>query len=102
MKKINVNEDACIGCGACVAIAPDYFAFNDEGLSHPINNDEVENEEVLNAIDACPTSAISLTDGNDCDCNCDCENESCDCNCGCDDCHCTEEHNCGCHCFEEE
>ena len=37
MKKINVKNDACIGCGACVAIDSEHFAFNDEGLSHPIS-----------------------------------------------------------------
>lgn len=95
MKKIKVNEEACIGCGACVAIDPDHFAFNDEGLSHPISTENVDSPEVANAIDACPTSAISLTECDDCDCE-----ETCDC--GCEECHCTAENNCGCHCYEEE
>ena len=30
--KVKVNEDACIGCGACAAIAPEVFEINDEGL----------------------------------------------------------------------
>ena len=30
MEKIKVNEN-CIGCGACTAIAPEYFEFNDDG-----------------------------------------------------------------------
>ena len=58
--KVKVNEDACIGCGACAAIAPEVFEINDEGLSTVIV-DEVaqENEEEANdAIDSCPTSAI--------------------------------------------
>ena len=44
--KVKVNEDACIGCGACAAIAPEVFEINDEGLSTVIV-DEVakENEE---------------------------------------------------------
>ena len=47
--KVKVNEDACIGCGACAAIAPEIFEINDEGLSTVIV-DEVakENEEEAN------------------------------------------------------
>lgn len=91
MKKINVSEEACIGCGACVAIDPEHFAFNDEGLSHSINNENLESPELANAIDSCPTSAISINDVED----------SCECGCG-DECHCTAEDNCGCHCYEED
>lgn len=83
MKKINVNPDACIGCGACVAIDPEHFAFNDEGLSHAISKENLESAELANAIDSCPTSAISLE-------------EAQECNCG-DECNCTDEENCGCH-----
>ena len=62
--KVKVNEDACIGCGACAAIAPEVFEINDEGLSTVIV-DEVakENEEEANdVIDSCPTSAIERKD----------------------------------------
>lgn len=97
MKKIKVNQDACIGCGACVAIDPDHLAFNDEGLSHPISNDNLDSTDLNSAIDSCPTSAISLTESNEND-----EEQETECECGCEDCHCTEEDNCGCHCFEEE
>ncbi len=90
MKKINVNQEACIGCGACVAIDSEHFAFNDEGLSHPISNDNLESTDLANAIDSCPTSAISLTEG---DYNTDEESEEDDCCCNsCDGhCHCEEE-----------
>lgn len=90
MKKIIVNQEACIGCGACVAIDPEHFAFNDEGLSHSINNDNLESADLLNAIDSCPTSAISIKENENA---CDCESD--ECNCG-DDCGCTKESNCGC------
>ena len=39
MKKIIVNDEACIGCGACVSIDPQHFEFNDEGLSYATNNE---------------------------------------------------------------
>ncbi len=60
MKKIVVNKEACIGCGACVAIDSEHFAFNDEGLSHPISAENLESSDLSNAIDSCPTSAISI------------------------------------------
>lgn len=59
--KVKVNEDACIGCGACVAICEKVFAFNDEGVS-VVKVDKVEKEEeetVQEAINSCPTGAIS-------------------------------------------
>ena len=89
MKKINVSEEACIGCGACVAIDPEHFAFNDEGLSHSISNENLESSELASAIDSCPTSAISIKDEETNECGCS------------DTCECTSDDNCGCHCYEE-
>ncbi len=58
--KVKVNEDACIGCGACTAIAPDVFELNDEGLS-TVTCDTVSDENTeatKEAVEACPTGAI--------------------------------------------
>lgn len=99
MKKIIVSKDACIGCGACVAIDPEHFEFNDEGLSSAMNQENLESEALLNAIDSCPTSAISISDCDDNEtCDCD-DNETCECDdaCECDECHCN-----GCHCTNED
>lgn len=93
MKKIKVNEEACIGCGACVAIDPLHFAFNDEGLSHPINQENLESQELASAIDSCPTSAISIGEAE--------SNEPIEeSECACENCHC-EDANCDCHSTEE-
>ena len=62
MKKIHVNQEACIGCGACVAIDPEHFAFNDEGLSHPISEENLESADLQNALNSCPTCAISISE----------------------------------------
>lgn len=113
MKKLFVNEEACIGCGACVAIDGEHFDFNDDGLSEVINNENIEGENTKNAVSSCPTNAISYIEEEvdaceceHCDCNsCDCGAEcACDSECTCgDDCHCTEEDNCGCkECHTEE
>ena len=63
MKKINLNKTSCIGCGACVAICGEHFEFDDNGLSTIIKQlDGEPSSELLEAIDSCPTNAISLVD----------------------------------------
>ena len=58
--KIRVNQDACIGCGACCAIAEELFDINEEGLS-VVKVDEVkeeQKEDCVDAMESCPTGAI--------------------------------------------
>lgn len=58
--KVIVNQDACIGCGACAGVAEDLFEINDEGFS-TVKVDEVpadKEQEARDAMDACPTGAI--------------------------------------------
>lgn len=59
MKAI-VNQEACIGCGACAAICDKVFEINDEGLSTTITDkvEEEDSQEIRDAADACPTGAI--------------------------------------------
>lgn len=67
--KVKVNQNACISCGACEAICPEVFVLNDEGLStvkEEIKDKEIKEElkeQVVDAIESCPTSAIEeITD----------------------------------------
>lgn len=99
MKKLVVNGNACIGCGACVAIDGEHFAFNEEGLSTAISQENLESKNVSEAIDACPTSAIRLEEV-DAQCHCECASKE-EHTCQCGDCHCEDDHcDCGddCHC----
>ncbi len=58
--KVKVNQEACIGCGACASIAGDVFEINDEGLSQAKGEVKAEQEEAAKeAIESCPTGAIS-------------------------------------------
>lgn len=60
--KVKVNEDACIGCGACCAIADTVFEIGDTGLSE-VKKDEIQEDEkqaVRDASEACPTGAIEV------------------------------------------
>ena len=52
-----VNDDACIGCGLCTNIAPAVF-----GKAYALDTAEENRSAVQEAIDACPTAAISWTD----------------------------------------
>lgn len=58
--KVKVNQDACIGCGACAAICDEVFELDDEGLSFAKeeNVDESLTDSCREAIEACPTGAI--------------------------------------------
>ncbi len=61
--KVKVNQDACIGCGACASIAEDVFELNEEGLSTAKKEEvqkEEEQEKVKDAADSCPTGAIEV------------------------------------------
>ena len=67
MKKIIVDQDKCIGCGACTAIASDVFSFSDEGYAQTDENnnvlDNMEEEiknDCMDALESCPTSAIKI------------------------------------------
>lgn len=69
MKKVKVNEEACIGCGACMAIASDVFEINDAGFAETkeeTNNLETMDEElkndVMDALEGCPTEAIHIVE----------------------------------------
>ncbi len=91
MKKIEVSKDLCIGCGACVAIDPEHFDFNDEGKSHVISNENIDNENVTNTIESCPTSAIQKVEGPEEKEEEKEEKENCDCEQACTNhCHCCE------------
>ena len=85
MGKLKVNEEQCIGCGACVAIDSEHFDFNENGLSSVINENNLESANLKSAMESCPTGAISFADG--CNCCSDCTGED-DCDCGCENCDC--------------
>ena len=59
--KLNVNQEACIGCGACLAIAEDLFEMNADGLSQAkvAEVPEDKQEQATEALESCPTGAIS-------------------------------------------
>ena len=64
--KVIVNQDACIGCGACTSICEEAFEIAGNGLSTCKIKGEVPTEleqNVKDAMDSCPTGAIVLAEG---------------------------------------
>jgi len=59
-KKAKVDQEACIGCGACCGICPNCFAFNAEGKAEFVKEaDAADEASVDDAIASCPVGAIS-------------------------------------------
>lgn len=54
-KKVTIDPNACIMCGACVGSYPDDFKFGDSGVAEPVTGEADEE-----AADVCPVGAISL------------------------------------------
>ena len=59
MEEPVVDENVCVGAAACVAIAPDVFELNDEGIAEVVDPEGADEETIQQAIDGCPEDAIS-------------------------------------------
>lgn len=62
--KITVNKARCAAMGNCEAIAPELFEITDDG-GMELRSDEVTPEledRVRQAIEACPTMSLTLSD----------------------------------------
>jgi len=55
---IKINQELCVGCGACVAICPANFRMNDDGKSEVIDQDITD--QTKEATDSCPVQAITI------------------------------------------
>lgn len=58
-EKLEIDQDECIGCEACVEICPSVFSFNDdEEKADVIEGADVEQDCVDEAIASCPAECI--------------------------------------------
>lgn len=62
--KVSIDKNACIGCGACAAICPEYFEMGDDTKADVKKGKEkvgkADEKKVKEAVDGCPVSAIKI------------------------------------------
>jgi ferredoxin len=71
--KLEQDHENCIGCGACVAVAPDYWKMADDGkasiIKCKVREDKWEEKEIeqkdlqhnKEAAESCPVNVIHIT-----------------------------------------
>ncbi len=60
MKKVTVNQELCIGCGACANLCPGVFELQEDGKSKVINEDGCRKCDCELAANSCPVGAIKV------------------------------------------
>jgi ferredoxin len=58
---VTVDRERCVGSGTCEMLAPDVFEVGDDGVV-AVLRPQVEDDAVRDAVQQCPTQALSLTD----------------------------------------
>lgn len=59
--RVDVDQELCISCGACIDTCPDVFEWNDDEKARS-SVEEVPSdleEQAHDAVEGCPTSAIT-------------------------------------------
>ncbi|GAA1898299.1 ferredoxin [Streptantibioticus ferralitis] len=59
---IEIDGHQCMASGMCAGIAPELFALDDDH-ARPLHPDGPADERALDAADACPAMAITVTEG---------------------------------------
>lgn len=62
--KVNVDPDACMGCGVCETIVPEVFSLGVEGYAVTLLVPALEQyrDLIQQAVDECPEEAIQADD----------------------------------------
>ncbi len=56
---VKIDKSKCVGCGLCTQICPEVFKLSEDDLKAEVVSENSEAECVKEAIDNCPTEAIS-------------------------------------------
>ena len=62
VKGVSVNQDACMGCRACVRNYPELFAMNGKKAFVNQNHQELNMEQLKRTMEGCPVKAISYNE----------------------------------------
>ncbi len=57
---ISINNDLCIGCGACESLCPNVFKVEEDEKSHVLMENGVDESIIREIADNCPTQAMTL------------------------------------------
>ncbi len=60
--RIRVDRELCIGAASCVALAPEIFELDSEGIAIITDPDGSAVEAMMEAAKSCPTNAIIVED----------------------------------------
>lgn len=60
MAKVTVDQELCIGCGACVSACPECFELQEDGKSHVTS--QVCNCDLHEVAVDCPSQAITVSE----------------------------------------
>ncbi len=55
-----IDEEKCIGCGVCVALAPKTYQFNDNGKAIVMAVIGDDDATIKSGADSCPVQAITF------------------------------------------
>ena len=61
MAKITIDENACVGCGLCVNLAPDCFEMDDAGIAK-LKSADCSGVNIHDVASQCPVNAIIVED----------------------------------------
>lgn len=59
MKKLVIDQVACIGCGACAVLAPKTYVMKDDGKAQVTDQKGDSPGKIQESLDNCPVQAIS-------------------------------------------
>jgi len=59
-KKIIIDQNLCVGCGACASLCPEVFKLQDDGKARIINENDGEKCDCDMVANSCPVGAIKV------------------------------------------
>jgi ferredoxin len=61
--RIEISAEKCMGSGNCLFWAPGVFELGDDGISFVVDPGAASDRQVMQAVEGCPTQAITVTEG---------------------------------------